>query len=149
MVPKKISGRKTRKIKRLKIVGGIFLGVFVLTLSALIAIKSISNPVETNDSRNESAVQNSDEAEVESEPTGPIEIIKKVDFQPTVDLWVSKTDGNKGILIYDLANGEVVGSYNIDQNFNTASLYKLFVVYEGYRRVGDGIWDGEAKAGST
>lgn len=84
------------------------------------------------------------EPEPEKEPE-----IKEIDFQPIVDAWVKTVGGNKSILIYDLDLDKAVGSYNVDEDYNTASLYKLFVVYEGYKRVEDGTWDGNAKAGST
>ena len=61
--------------------------------------------------------------------------IPKTDFQPVVDEWATSTGGNKSVLIYDIERDEIVGEYNTDENYNTASLYKLFVVYEGYRRL--------------
>ena len=79
----------------------------------------------------------------------PEEIITSVDFQAVIDSWVKTVGGNKSILIYDLDLGQKVGEYNIKENYNTASLYKLFVVYEGYKRVENGTWDSNAKAGST
>ena len=72
-----------------------------------------------------------------------------VDFQPVIDNWIKTVGGNKSVLIYDLNLDEIVGSYNTGENYNTASLYKLFVVYEGYKRVQSGVWNGEARAGST
>ena len=57
--------------------------------------------------------------------------------------------GNKSVLIYDLKRDEVVGSYNTKESYNTASLYKLFVVYEGYRRVQSGEWKTDDQAGAT
>ena len=51
--------------------------------------------------------------------------------------------------IYDLDLDKVAGTYNADTKFQTASIYKLFVVYEGYRRVQNGIWDGSEIAGWT
>ena len=53
------------------------------------------------------------------------------------------------MLIYDLERGEVVGSYNQTAEYNTASLYKLFVVYEGYRRLQSGEWQAGDAAGVT
>lgn len=84
------------------------------------------------------------EPEPEPEPK-----IKEIDFQPVIDKWVTTVGGNKSILIYDLNLDKTVGSYNVDENYNTASLYKLFVVYEGYKRVENGTWDGNARAGAT
>lgn len=82
---------------------------------------------------------------VEEEPVLP----ERIDFQPVVDEWVAGVGGNKSVLIYDLMRDEVVGEYNTTEEYNTASLYKLFVVYEGYRRVQSGEWDANAAAGAT
>ena len=74
---------------------------------------------------------------------------KKIDFQTMVDNWAKNIDSNKGVLIYDLDRNEVVAEYNPNQSFATASLYKLFVVYEGYRRIERGEWKEDGVAGST
>lgn len=71
------------------------------------------------------------------------------DFQGALNSWVRSVGGEKGAIFYDLDSGKVVASYNADEKFATASLYKLFVVYEGYRRLQNGTWNGEAMAGST
>ncbi len=67
--------------------------------------------------------------------------VKKMDFQDTVDNWVNSVGGKKGVIIYDLMVGEVVGEYDADEKFATASLYKLFVVYAGYMKVVNGEWE--------
>lgn len=91
-----------------------------------------------------------DEADiVDTEETPEPVLPEKVDFQPAVDAWAKTVGGNKSILIYDLDRDEIVGEYNIKEKYSTASLYKLFVVYEGYKRVATGEWDGNAKAGRT
>ncbi len=74
---------------------------------------------------------------------------ERIDFQPLVDEWAESVSGNRSVLIYDLERDEIVGSYNPDESYNTASLYKLFVVYEGYRRIQNGEWDASELAGST
>jgi len=63
-----------------------------------------------------------------------------IDLQPTVNSWLRDFSGEAGVLIYDLDNEKVVAEHSADQRFPTASLYKLFVVYEGYRRVVRGEW---------
>lgn len=88
----------------------------------------------------ESASQSSENIEVKPE---------KIDFQPVVDAWVKTVGGNKSVLIYDLDRDEIAGEYNTEETYNTASLYKLFVVYEGYRRLESGEWQASAKAGAT
>lgn len=87
--------------------------------------------------------------EPEPEPVPEPDPIKEVDFQPVVDAWVNSVGGNKSILIYDLDLDKINASYNVDENYGTASLYKLFVVYEGYKRVENGTWNGNDRAGST
>ncbi len=74
---------------------------------------------------------------------------EKIDFQDIIDTWAAKTSGKKSVLIYDLEREEVVGEYDADHNYNTASLYKLFVVYEGYRRIESGAWQRTDLAGQT
>lgn len=88
----------------------------------------------------ESAYVSSENTEVKPE---------KIDFQPVVNEWVKSVGGTKSVLIYDLDRDEVAGSYNTEENYNTASLYKLFVVYEGYRRLESGEWQANEPAGST
>ena len=75
--------------------------------------------------------------------------LTSINFQPVVDQWVASTGGRKGVVIYDPEVGEIVGRYNADQKFDTASLYKLFVIYEGYRRVQNGILKLDENAGRT
>lgn len=91
--------------------------------------------------------------EAEGSAYAPSEItevkLEKIDFQPLVDEWVKSAGGNKSVLIYDLDRDEVAGSHNTEENYNTASLYKLFVVYEGYRRLENGEWQTGEPAGST
>lgn len=61
-----------------------------------------------------------------------------INFQPTVDRWLSTVSGNASIIIYDLDHQQPVASHLPDTKHSTASLYKLFVVYEGYRQIAQG-----------
>ncbi|MBQ3352870.1 serine hydrolase [Candidatus Saccharibacteria bacterium] len=72
-----------------------------------------------------------------------------INFQSVIDEWANGISGNKSVLVYDLERNEVVGEYNADENYGTASLYKLFVVYEGYRRIANGEWTTDMAAGVT
>lgn len=90
----------------------------------------------------------SDDSEDTDEPEDET-TYTEIDFQPVIDEWVKSVDGSKSVLIYDLNLDKIVGSYNMAENYNTASLYKLFVVYEGYKRVDSGEWNKNARAGST
>ncbi|MBQ9484954.1 serine hydrolase [Candidatus Saccharibacteria bacterium] len=133
MVLKKINRRTT-------VVCLLLTLVVAFTTRALLIIFNPTEPVKEDET--EEIVE--PEPEPEPEP-----IITTIDFQPTVEAWVNSVGGTKGIVIYDLDLDKVVGYYNPHVNFATASLYKLFVVYEGYRRVQNGTWDGDEKAGWT
>lgn len=61
-----------------------------------------------------------------------------IDFQAEVDRWAANTPGNKAVIIYDLDHEKVAASLNPNEVFNMASVYKLFFVYDGYRRISDG-----------
>ena len=74
---------------------------------------------------------------------------KEIDFQPAIEDWAKKAGGKAGVYIYDLDNDKVAANYNGNVRFATASLYKLFVVYEGYRRLETGEWSGNTRVGST
>ena len=115
-----------------------------LVLYYLVAGLQENNTVITEnvviDEADESAYVSPEITEVEPE---------KIDFQPVVDEWVNLVGGNKSVLIYDLDRDEIVGSHNTTKRYNTASLYKLFVVYEGYRRLESGEWQADEPAGST
>lgn len=71
------------------------------------------------------------------------------DLQGILNGWTKSVGGSKGVIFYDLDTSRVLAEHNADEKFATASIYKLFVVYEGYRRLQNGTWNGEDKAGST
>ena len=87
--------------------------------------------------------------EGETEPPEEPKIPEAISFQAVVDSWAGSVGGNKSVVVYDLDRDEISAEYNVREDYNTASLYKLFVVYEGYRRVSNGIWSGDTPAGST
>lgn len=131
---------------RLLILGLIFsFSVMISTIVIAVIYKRPTEPTLDVGSEEIPAVSEDDITPVlEVSPT-----LTKVDFQPVVDDWVGSVKGNRSVLIYDLDNEEVVGQYNAKEAYNTASLYKLFVVYEGYKRVYDEIWSLNAPAGAT
>ena len=98
-------------------------------------------------SQDGAGVQGEKSAEESSETE--VSLPDAIDLQPVVDAWADTIRGNKSVVIYDLDRDEISASYNANESFNTASLYKLFVVYEGYRRVYDGRWNGATMVGST
>ena len=132
---------KTKKVFSLILLGLAVCGAVIGILYLLINTTDAGE--ETTTEIGETEVVNQEE-EQDKKP-----LPAKIDFQPVIDAWAQNVGGNKSILIYDLERAEVVGQYNIEESYGTASLYKLFVVYEGYRRVQSGVWQGDTNAGST
>lgn len=81
--------------------------------------------------------------ETQEEVLPPVQDTLKINFQPVIDEFVATSGGKVGVVIYDVELDKIVGSYDADEKFQTASLYKLFPVYEGYLRVATGEWDGD------
>ena len=132
---------KTKRIFSLILLGLAVCGAVFGILYVLTNATNVGDPAPVETGTTEPTYQK-EKSEEKSLPT-------KIDFQPVVDAWAESLGGNKSVLIYDLERAEIVGQYNIEENYNTASLYKLFVVYEGYRRVQTGAWQGDAAAGGT
>ena len=149
MVYRKINQRKTivhegsesRIVLVALIVIFVVTGLFIVYYLVAGMIDDTDNIIENNIITNEeSAYVPPEKTEVEP---------KKIDFQTIVDNWVKNIDGDKGVLIYDLDRDEMVAEYNSNRSFATASLYKLFVVYEGYRKIEQGEWREDDAAGDT
>lgn len=86
---------------------------------------------------------NQPEQPATSEPTEPSSAKQPIDLQFAVDQWTSIISGTAGVMIYDLDNKIVVARHNENESFNIASLYKLFVMLEGYLRIARGQWSGD------
>ena len=63
-----------------------------------------------------------------------------VDLSAVVNNWANNATGLTSVYVYDLDHDRVAGEFYAEKAYNTASLYKLFVVYEGYLRVAEGTW---------
>jgi len=61
-----------------------------------------------------------------------------IDLQPVVNAWADKQSGTASVVIIDLANNKVIAELNPDRIYFTASIYKLYVAYEGYQKVANG-----------
>lgn len=122
--------------------------LLILSASLTICLFLLLTPIFSNDEKySEEYIQSLEDNGSDSDV--PNVLLNKIDFQPIVDEWVSSTEGDKGIYIYDLDLGEEVGRYNSNKEFQTASIYKLFVVYEGYKRLESGEWEPDDMAGAT
>lgn len=132
---KQRTGRK-KKNKKLQ----TFLDVMVVLLvaGATYAMFKLTNVAPENQEVNNPSV-------VADEPTDeePEEEEYKIDLQPVVDAWLSESLSgvDVGLQIVDLDYNRVIASVQPEKSFQTASEYKLWVVYEGYRRVEIGEWD--------
>ncbi len=128
-----------------KIVGIVLVVVLVVVLVAagiVFAIKKLNG----NNSSNSNNQNNTPTTPVEpEEPKTP----EKIDFQLITDQWIT-TQGNSAnfeVMIYDLDNSEIVARHNEDKPMYIASIYKMFVAYEGYYRIDHNIWDGNGTYG--
>ena len=123
------------------------LGILVATstLVGILIIHGLLIPPVDSELKQDVPIEIVDEI-VEQEPQ---ESFLLIDFQPIVDNFIKNTSGSRSVLIYDLENEQVVGEYNTTETYNTASLYKLFVVYEGYLRIERGEWLSSDPAGRS
>lgn len=120
----------------------IFLTAFGITLIGGVAVKSLLHYNSTN--QNETPAEDPPTSSNDGIPEETIITPDFIDLQPTVDNWLATAPGNVGLMIYDLDNNQVAAASNADRVFNTASVYKLFFAYDGYREIDAGRDDGTA-----
>ena len=122
----------------------IVLGVILAVILVALGIVFIPKLFEQKDEQ-PATTSTTTPAPVEETPKTPT----KIDLQYTVDSWVGSQPNakNSEVLIYDIDNDAIVARHNEDTPMYIASIYKMFVVYEGYYRVDHNIWDGEASVG--
>ena len=61
-------------------------------------------------------------------------------MQSTLDEWAESISGEYGVVISD-SDGNILAERNPTQKFFAASIYKLYVAYEGYKQVDGGLVD--------
>lgn len=61
-----------------------------------------------------------------------------IDMQDAVNIFARSQSGQVSVIIYDIENDRYSAIYNSDAPMNTASVYKLFPVYENYLRMESG-----------
>ncbi len=119
----------------------IFFTAFCLTLVGGVVFKTIIHNASEDSLNSDNNESNQDETPpAEEEPTIP----EFIDLQPVVDEWLATAPGNVGLMIYDLDNDQVAAASDAERVFNTASVYKLFFAYDGYREIDAGRDDGTA-----
>ena len=144
--------RKTRRRAPVSYLGLFLILLELIVVAALLFLGIVLHSISLNNtnltSSDISAVRDDDSQHsnrgIVNQP-----IYTKVDFQSVVDEWVSQTGGNKSVLVYDLERDEVVGNYRSEDNYSTASLYKLFVVYVGYTKIQSGEWNADDLTSTT
>ena len=133
---------KTSRVLFLALLG-LFIAVLTLIGAYLVRGSFTGEPEPQSE-------QSEDKPEEEIEPEDELPILPEpISFQTVVDEWTNSVDGDNSVLIYDIERDEVAGEYNADESYNTASLYKLFVVYEGYRRIASHEWSADEIIGNT
>ena len=143
MVSKSPNQHKTVKTNIVLLVSLLFVFVFAGALISCYIIKGI------NDNTSPDPDASIHEAEPEPEPEPEPVLPPAISFQTVIDNWANYVGGSKSVIIYDLDRDEIAGESNPDESYNTASLYKLFVVYDGYRKVQSGEWQSDSPAGNT
>ncbi|MBQ6394477.1 serine hydrolase [Candidatus Saccharibacteria bacterium] len=105
-------------------------------IAATIGLISFLNqiPANTNSSENQTGTTTVTE---EDTPTPDF-----LDLQYVIDDWQTTVGNNVSVAIYDLDNQKFAGRANASRTMSIASLYKLFVAYEGYLRIERGQWQG-------
>lgn len=77
------------------------------------------------------------EVVVQEEELPTLDVVK---LQSELDSWESAQSGSASVVITDLS-GEVLATVNGDKEYFAASIYKVYVAYEGYRQVDLGAGD--------
>lgn len=124
------------------------LDVFIIIMVAIvtfIVFKMTTVKTENQERNNPEVVSETATEDKEEE--------EKIDLAPVISSWMNytMTDTKQAVVVYDLDNDRVLGELNADQVFQMESLYKLLVVYEGYRRIENGSLnpDEESVGGKT
>lgn len=118
------------KRKILIALGVALLGVIICSGYVLLKPKKVVSPPQSVETTSEIP-------EVEEEPE-PIAI---VNVQPVIDAWGASQSGEYSIVVHDLTTGEIIGEHQKDKIYFAASIYKLYVAYEGYLQAAKGQVD--------
>ena len=126
--------------------GWVLFGVLSVLLSSITLCTFVALYSDGIEERNTAL---SDKDNITSYLTEESAKYNKIDFQSVIDNWVNSVGGKKSIVVYDLDRDEISGIYDEHERYATASLYKLFVVYEGYMLVESGKWKADDAVGAT
>ena len=111
------------------IVLGTIIGVFAIAFGVVSLLKLLSNTAEKVENKKPEIAKI-------TEKRAP----HRIDLQYLIDDW-RRDQGiteDSSVLIYDLANSDIVGRFNDTKTFTDPNLVNLLVAYENYRRFNDG-----------
>lgn len=80
---------------------------------------------ESEQKTDQNQVQNNPEPKPKPEEPKPA----LVNLQPTLDNWIAAHPGDYGIVVYDPENKKIIAEHQPHEQYFTASIYKLYVVY--------------------
>jgi beta-lactamase class A len=90
------------------------------------------------DAEPQTQTQPQTEAEPKPEPDKPKPAL--VNLQPTLDNWIAAHPGDYGIIVYDPENKKVIAEHQPHEQYFTASIYKMYVVYLALQDLEAGLY---------
>ena len=128
------SPKKPTKSRHLRYGVVLFMAILIIAMTwLLLAKKKVQSPsLPTNQSTTQQPTSNTNESSGKEK--------KLPNIQLTIDEFIKNNPGTYAIKITDI-NGRSLAEVNGDQQFFTASIYKLFVAYVGYQKIDDGTYD--------
>ncbi len=126
------------------ILGLVLLGVLLLVAGSLWYLYETNNdvPQSSNTGVTEplQAVQVPDESQLNEVDAQHLKSFDEIALQQTVDAWAGELSNSAlaSVVLSD-DQGIVLASLKPDERYFTASIYKLYVAYEGYRLIDEGL----------
>lgn len=113
---------RTRSVKRRLLLNAV--GVLLVLAVAATVVLVVHSKNSTLPKPTKTAVQTPKVEAQKPAPKPPL-----INLQPVIDQWVAKQKGDFGIVVYDPDNQQIIGAYQPDKQYFTASIYKMYVVY--------------------
>lgn len=130
-----------------KVLAGLSVGIALLVIFGVVGWFYQNTKEKNNDKDVTTETAEVDDESIVSQPSETKEEEKKPAFdnqklQTVLDEWASSIPGSSraGVVLMDEA-GDELASVSAVETFFTASIYKLYVAYEGYRMVDAGTYD--------
>lgn len=127
-------GARPQPHRRKYIVGGIILCVLAAVI--VLGFSASTKAPKVSDNQALTSKRESQPAKKPEKPQPPK--VPLVDLQPTLDDWLKTQSAQYSIEVYDLSNHKVIAAHDPDTAFFTASLYKPYIAYFGYKKMTDG-----------